>query len=257
MQRRDIAKMGLAAAATAIGTTSVMAQNKMTQETELTQILSRLTDRDVPAMVKMPVKTQWLVRLTTLTALGDTAVLPDYFLQASKAGLSTDEMQEAVMQTMAYVGIPIARRAELILLDVVKANNLPAPKPQGTVDDKTRFDDGLKAQTGIFGDAILTMHKNARAEERRIMVDLLTGFCFGDTYTRKTLSLKMRDFLTFVTIAALGGCDPQVKSHVGGNLNMGTTREELIEALVVMAGLIGFPKTLNALAAVNAVALKK
>ena len=257
MQRRDIAKMGLAAATLSLGTATAMAQNKMTQETELTQILSRLTDRDVPALVKMPVKTQWFVRITTLTALGDTVVLPDYLIQASKAGLTTDEMHEAIMQTMAYVGIPTARRAELILLDVVKNQKLPLPKSAGTVNNKNRFDEGLKAQTGIFGNRILDMHKAARTEERPIMVDLLTGFCFGDTYTRQVLSLKMREFLTFVTIAALGGCDPQVRAHVGGNIAMGTTREELIDSLVVMAGLIGFPKTLNALAAVNAITLKQ
>lgn len=257
MQRRDFAKAGLVAAATVLGTTSTLAQNKMTQETELTQILSRLTERDVPAMVKLPVKTQWLIRITTLATLGDTAVLPGYLLDAYKAGLTVDEMQEAIMQTMAYVGIPTAKSAESILKTVIETHNLPSPKAQGTVTDKTRFDEGLKAQTSIFGNAILTMHKNARADERGLLVDLLTGFCFGDTYTRKTLSLKMREFLTFVTVSAIGGCDPQVRAHVGGNIAMGTGRQELIEALTVMVGLIGFPKTLNALAAVNAVAPAK
>lgn len=257
MQRRDIAKIGLAAATFCLSTSSAMAQNKMTQETELTQILTRLTDRDVPALVKMPVKTQWLVRITTLTALGDTIILPEYLLEALNAGLTVDEMHEAIMQTMAYAGIPAARRAELILLDVVKNQKLALPKPAGTVNDKNRFDEGLKVQTGIFGNRILEMHKNASTEERPVIVDLLTGFCFGDTYTRQVLPLKIRELLTFVTISALGGCDPQVRGHVDGNITMGTTRQELIECLTVMASLIGFPKTLNALAAVNAVTLKQ
>lgn len=254
MQRRDFAKLGIAAAAATLGTTSAMAADKMTEKTELTEILARLTDRDIPGFVKMPVKTQWLVRITTLTALGDDAVLPETLLAAAKAGVTTDEIEEAIVQTMAYAGIPAARKAEMILHEVIHANNLPEPKPAGVVDDKTRFDEGLKVQTGIFGNRILDMHKAACPEEKALMVDLLTGFCFGDTYTRKVLPLKLREMLTFVTIASLGGCDPQVKAHVGGNIAVGTARNELIECLVVMVPLIGFPKTLNALAAINAVA---
>ena len=98
------------------------------------------------------------------------------------------------------------------------------------------------------------MHKNATDDIRFLQVDALTGWCFGDTYTRKVLDLKTRELLTFVAISALGGCEPQVKSHVQGNLNVGNTRQQLVEVLAVMNPYIGFPRTLNALGCVNAVA---
>ena len=101
------------------------------------------------------------------------------------------------------------------------------------------------------------MHKNAKADERALMVDLLSGYCFGDTYTRTGLPLKERELLTFVVIASMGGCEPQVKAHALGNLALGTTRSELIDAIVVMVPLIGFPKALNALAMVNEAAPAK
>ena len=65
------------------------------------------------------------------------------------------------------------------------------------------------------------------------------------------MSLKERELLTFAAIASLGGCEPQVKAHAAGNLAVGTTRRELIDAIVVMLPYIGFPKSLNALAMVN------
>ena len=85
-------------------------------------------------------------------------------------------------------------------------------------------------------------------------MDYLSSWCFGDTYTRRGQDLKMRELLTFAAISALGGCESQVKSHVQGNLNVGNSKQMLIDTLAQMLPFIGFPRTLNALACVNAVA---
>ena len=132
---------------------------------------------------------------------------------------------------------------------------LPLPSTT-TVNDDNRFNEGLKVQKGIFGSGIDAMHKAAKEDEKHLSIDLLTGFCFGDTYTRTGLTLKEREFLTFVYICALGGCEPQVKAHVAGNISVGNTRQMLIDALVVMVPYIGFPKTLNAFGMVNEVTAK-
>jgi 4-carboxymuconolactone decarboxylase len=60
-----------------------------------------------------------------------------------------------------------------------------------------------------------------------------------------------RELLTFALLAALGGCDPQVKGHVAGNLNVGNSRQKLIAVITVLLPFIGYPRALNALAAVN------
>ena len=132
---------------------------------------------------------------------------------------------------------------------------LPLPSAT-TVNDDNRFNEGLKVQKGIFGSGIDAMHKAAKEDEKHLSIDLLTGFCFGDTYTRTGLTLKEREFLTFVYICALGGCEPQVKAHAAGNISVGNTRQMLIDALVVMVPYIGFPKTLNAFGMVNEVTAK-
>ena len=45
-----------------------------------------------------------------------------------------------------------------------------------------------------------------------------------------------------------------MRSHVQGNIAVGNTRENLIDALAQSLPYMGFPRTLNALACVNAVA---
>ena len=102
-------------------------------------------------------------------------------------------------------------------------------------------------------DAIDRMHASAPENQKDIMVNYLSAFCFGDIYTRNGLDLKTRELLTFSIISALGGCEAQVKAHVQGNLNAGNHKQHLIDALAQMLPYIGFPRTLNALGCVNAV----
>ena len=59
--------------------------------------------------------------------------------------------------------------------------------------------------------------------------------------------------MTFAIISSLGGCEAQVKAHVQGNANVGNSKQNLVDALCWMLPNIGFPRTLNALACVNAV----
>ncbi|MGN7222309.1 carboxymuconolactone decarboxylase family protein [Curtobacterium flaccumfaciens] len=42
-----------------------------------------------------------------------------------------------------------------------------------------------------------------------------------------------------------------MQGHVAGNLNVGNTRQQMLDVLTVLVPLIGYPRTLNALAAVN------
>ena len=50
----------------------------------------------------------------------------------------------------------------------------------------------------------------------RAVPRFLTELCFGDFNTRTGLDGKTRELLTVVLLAALGGAEVQVKSHVEG-----------------------------------------
>lgn len=131
-------------------------------------------------------------------------------------------------------------------------------EPQGTVNEESRFKDGLAVQKRIFGaENIDKMQANAPAGQQDIMTNYLSAFCFGDFYTRKGLDLKMRELVTFSAIVALGGCDPQAKAHAAANINVDNSKQNLVDALATMLPYIGFPRTLNGLAAVNAAVPEK
>ena len=231
---------------------SAMAQNN--ESTDLYQILERVTTKETPSYVSLSPKMQSLVTIATLATLGDEDLLASNIAKALKDGIAPVEIRETLYQGMAYVGMSYITRAEKVFMEECEEAGVALPLPSATtVNDDNRFDEGLKVQKGIFGAGIDAMHKAAKDDEKPRSIDLLTGFCFGDTYTRTGLTLKEREFLTFVYISALGGCEPQVKAHAAGNISVDNTRQMLIDALVVMVPYIGFPKTLNAFGMVNEV----
>jgi len=75
----------------------------------------------------------------------------------------------------------------------------------------------------------------------------LLEFPFGDVYSRGQLDLRSREIATIAALAAMGNATPQLKVHIQAGLNVGLTREEIVEILMQMAVYAGFPAALNGL----------
>lgn len=84
------------------------------------------------------------------------------------------------------------------------------------------------------------------------MMDILQKFIFGEVFQTGSLTVKQREMITCITLAAQQAL-PQLKAHAGAALNVGVTPEELREVVYLTAQFIGFPKMLNALSTVNGV----
>jgi len=70
-------------------------------------------------------------------------------------------------------------------------------------------------------------------------------FPFGDIYLRPGLDLKSREIAAVAALTALGNAAPQLKFHINAALNVGCTREEIIEVIIQMCIYAGFPAALN------------
>ncbi|ACQ96932.1 4-carboxymuconolactone decarboxylase family protein [Burkholderia pseudomallei] len=80
---------------------------------------------------------------------------------------------------------------------------------------------------------------------------MLVEFGFGDIYSRPQLDLKSREIATIASLATLGHAQPQLKVHIEAALNVGCTRDEIVEVFMQMALYAGFPAALNALFAAH------
>lgn len=81
----------------------------------------------------------------------------------------------------------------------------------------------------------------------------LIEFPFGDIYSRPGLDLRSREIAVVAALTVMGNAAPQLKVHIGGALNVGVTREEIVEVIMQMAVYAGFPAALNGLFAAQEV----
>jgi 4-carboxymuconolactone decarboxylase len=117
---------------------------------------------------------------------------------------------------------------------------------------QTRYDRGLQALRTIDGEA----GEKVIAALAGIAPDfapLLVSYAFGDIYSRPGLDLRMRQVATVAALTAMGTAAPQLKVHIGAALNVGLTRDEIIEVIVQMSVYAGFPAALNGLFAAKEV----
>lgn len=81
----------------------------------------------------------------------------------------------------------------------------------------------------------------------------LIEFPFGDIYSRPGLDLQRREIAVIAALTAMGNAAPQLKVHLQAALNVGVTREEVVEVIMQMAVYAGFPAALNGLSAAREV----
>lgn len=123
---------------------------------------------------------------------------------------------------------------------------------ENTVNDEDRFTRGwkkLKEIDGEAGERVIEALKDIAPDFGRYIIE----FPFGDVYSRPGLDLKSREIATVAALAALGNAAPQLKVHIHGALNVGCTRQEIVEIMIQMAVYAGFPAALNALFAAKEV----
>src|SRR5258708_2102398 len=121
---------------------------------------------------------------------------------------------------------------------------------------ENRFEKGWKKFQEIHGPvakATVNSLKDISPELGRFV----TEFAFGDIYSRPGLDLKTRQLLTIASLITLGNAQPQLKSHIKGALNVGCTKQEIIETILQMAVYAGFPAAMNAIYAAKEVFQRK
>jgi len=107
----------------------------------------------------------------------------------------------------------------------------------------------LKEIDGEAGERVIESLKDIAPDLARYVIE----FPFGDIYSRTGLDLKCREIATVAALTALGNAEPQLKVHIHGALNVGCSRQEVVETIIQMAVYAGFPAALNGIFAAREV----
>ena len=189
--------------------------------------------------------------LITVTALVVNQTLPQLKAHVGASlnvGCAPEEIREAVYQCAPFVGFPKTLNAIAAMNEVFSERGISLPLPDAAaVTEEDRGKKGLALQEALYGTEIKERYAWLPGEFAEAVPRWLTELCFSDFMTRKGLDGKTRELLTVVILAAMGGAEVQVRSHVEGALKAGNTAEEIVCALAHAMPYMGVPRLFNAL----------
>jgi len=221
---------------------------------ELIDVFDNFAFDEVIAQSRLDTKTRVMLILAGIIGANGVAEFRVMADAALNIGVTPVALKEIVYQSVPYVGM--ARAFDFIHAtnDVLTQKGVQLPlEGQSTTDPETRLEKGLAVQKAAFGRMIDELYERSPRDQLHIQ-HFLSANCFGDYYTRAGLDLKCRELVTLSILIALGGTDTQVKGHVRANINVGNGREVLLDVITQLLPWVGYPRTLNALSALNEVA---
>ncbi len=107
------------------------------------------------------------------------------------------------------------------------------------------YDRGVAFRKKLRGNLPPSAGPAAMEELAPEMAEMVTEVLFGRVWTRSELDLKFRSVATLATLIALQRL-PQLKSHILYALNLGLTKEEIVEVITHVAWYAGVPAAVNA-----------
>ena len=220
---------------------------------EFIELFDNFAFEEVVSHGNLDAKTRLMLVLASLIAQQTLSEYEVMLGAALNVGVSPVEIKEIVYQSVPYVGIAKAFDYIHATNEILQSRGIKLPlEGQSTTTPETRFEKGLALSKVVFGDAIDKMYDQSPADQIHIQ-KYLSANCFGDYYTRTGLDIKMRELLTFSILLSLGGCEPQLKGHIQGNVNVGNDKKTLLSAITQLLPYVGYPRTLNAIKCLNEV----
>lgn len=183
-------------------------------------------------MDSLNVKQQGLITISALTAIGDLENLKSQFNTALDAGLSINEIKEALTQLYAYCGFPKSLNAIStfkVVLDERKAKGISDSVGKAIVTENNVAD---KYEQGRKVLEALTKTPQAKPApgfgEFAPRIDaFLKEHLFADIFASDVLSFQQRELVTIAALAAMPGVEPQLKAHISMGKNCGITEDQL------------------------------
>lgn len=221
---------------------------------ELIEVFDNFAFDEVLDYGSLDKRTRLKVILAALIAMQTLSEYRVMLGGALNIGVTPIEAREIVYQSVPYVGIAKAFDFIQATNEILVSRGIELPlQGQSTTSPETRFEKGLLLQKSIFGEAFIDkMYRDSPKNQVHIQ-RYLSDNCFGDYCTRTGLDIKTRELLTFSMLLALGGCEPQLKGHIQGNLKVGNDKETLLSVVTQLLPYVGYPRTLNAIRCLNEV----
>jgi alkylhydroperoxidase/carboxymuconolactone decarboxylase family protein YurZ len=203
-------------------------------------------------------KEQSLITIAALTANGDLTRLANALHTGLEAGLTINEIKEAIVHSYAYCGFPRSIRGLqtfMAVLDERKAkgiHDVMGKEPSPINNEGSKYERGKKV-LGELTNAPQQGGLTGYGAFAPVIDTFLKEHLFADIFERDVLTYAQRELVTISVISSIGGAEPMLRSHLSICLNVGITPEQLKHFVSVIEPAVGKEKTDAASSVVNEV----
>lgn len=203
-------------------------------------------------------KQQRIVPIAAYTATGDLQYLKTALNEGLDAGLTINEIKEAIVHLYAYCGFPRSIRGLQTFMDVLderKAkgiNDETGAEATPVNDERSKYERGkenLGKLTGMPQDG----PPRGYGAFAPVMDTFLKEHLFADIFERDVLTFTERELVTISVLSSIGGVEPMLRSHLSICLNVGLTPEQLNEFVGIIKATVGEKEAIEAQAVLDQV----
>ena len=177
-------------------------------------------------------KQQCIISIAAVTAKGDLPKLKTELNTGLDAGLTVNQIKEALIHLYAYCGFPRSIRGLQTFMEVLderkaKGINDKMGNKASPIDEKgSKYERGKK----ILGELTKTPQPGTLTDYSAfapIIDTFLKEHLFADIFERDVLTWQERELVTVSVLSSIGGVEPMLQSHLKICLNVGLTPEQL------------------------------
>lgn len=173
-----------------------------------------------------------LVKISALTSAGNLENLKTQLNEGLDAGLTVNEIKEALTQLYAYCGFPRCLNAIntfKTVLDERKAKGITDEEGKKIAVENNpadKYEQGRKVLEKLTKTP-QTKPAPGFGEFAPRVDAFLKEHLFADIFASDVLSFQQRELVTIASLATLTGVEGQLKAHIGMGKNTGITESQL------------------------------
>lgn len=172
------------------------------------------------------------VRISAITARGDLSRLQTELHAGLDAGLTVNQIKEAIVHLYAYAGFPRSIRGLQTFMSILNErsargiNDQAGPESTPVNYQLTKYERGKATLEQLIG-IRESGPKTGYAAFSPIIEVFLKEHLFADIFERDILSFAERELVTISVLSSIGGSEPMLRSHFNICLNVGLSPAQL------------------------------
>lgn len=192
----------------------------------------------------MDKKQQSIVAIASLTGKGELDKLKTALGEGLDTGMTVNDIKEVLVHTYAYCGFPRTLRGLQTFVAVLEEReargieDVQGREASPITDTRTKYERGRDILSKISGAPTDAPKANYAVLAPEIEV-FLKEHLFADLFERDVLTYAEREIATVSVLAAIGGVEPMMRSHMNISLHLGVTPDQLHHLLSIIEKQIG------------------